>query len=199
MQIDPLVINLIALKLDENETTYFKQYLFKFLTWLFYCVDNIMIKYTARCVCLSNTHGRNLSNNTLIPDRDKPFLLDRLTLQSSKFSFDFASFFVYSGPGDKNENSLLSHLKGPCIGVAVHSEGNVRGFYDTVTYQLHYICRILSSAVRSDSTKICTKYTNLIKFKFRKGKAMVLANVGGKISERIPSKFARRNNLNNLN
>lgn len=56
MQIDPLVINLIALKLDENETTYFKQYLFKFLTWLFYCVDNIMIKYTARCVCVYQTH-----------------------------------------------------------------------------------------------------------------------------------------------
>lgn len=81
----------------------------------------------------------NLSSNTLIPDRDKPFLLYRLTLQSSKFSFDFASFFVYSGPGDKNENSLLSHLKGPCIGVAVHSEGNIRGFYDTDTCQLQYI------------------------------------------------------------
>lgn len=87
---------------------------------------------------IKHTQG-NLSSNTLIPDRDKPFLLYRLTLQSSKFSFDFASFFVYSGPGDKNENSLLSHLKGPCIGVAVHSEGNIRGFYDTVTCQLHYI------------------------------------------------------------
>lgn len=29
--------------------------------------------------------------------------------------------------------------------------------------------------------------------------AMVLANVAGNISERIPSKFARKNNLNDLN
>lgn len=83
----------------------------------------------------------NLSSNTLIPDRDKPFLLYKLTLQSSKFSFDFASFFVYSGPGDKNENSLLSHLKGPCIGVAVHSEGTIYAVFMTL---LHVNCITLT-------------------------------------------------------
>lgn len=46
--------------------------------------------------------------------------------------FDFVSFFVYSGFGDKNENLLLSYLKGLCIGVVVYLEGNICGFYDIV-------------------------------------------------------------------